>query len=77
MARAIAVAAAMPLTERKMRWDAMMKKLRGHTIQQWSADFVAELEKSRTEKAAVAPLATQPPQALRWLKSAISGVRLI
>src|SRR6188472_37921 len=30
MARAIAVAAAMPLTERKMRWDAMMKKLRGH-----------------------------------------------
>ncbi|PDT84006.1 trehalose-6-phosphate synthase [Bradyrhizobium sp. Y36] len=77
MARAIAIAAAMPLTERKMRWDAMMKKLRGHTIQQWSADFVAELEKCRTEKAAVVPLATQPPQALRWLKSAISGVRLI
>ena len=40
-------------------------------------DFVAELEKCRTEKAAVAPLANQPPQALRWLKSAISGVRLI
>ncbi|MGY3121954.1 trehalose-6-phosphate synthase [Bradyrhizobium sp. S3.14.4] len=77
MARAIAVAAAMPLAERKMRWDAMMKKLRGHTIQQWSADFVAELEKCRTEKAVVAPLETQPPQALRWLKSAISGVRLI
>jgi len=38
---------------------------------------VAELEKCRTEKAAVAPLAAQPPQALRWLKSAISGVRLI
>ncbi|MET4390864.1 trehalose 6-phosphate synthase [Bradyrhizobium sp. F1.4.3] len=77
MARAIAVAAAMPLTERKMRWEAMMKKLRGHTIQQWSADFVAELEKCRIEKVAVAPLAAQPPQALRWLKSAISGVRLI
>src|SRR6478735_6108917 len=77
MARAIAIAASMPLTERKMRWEAMMKKLRGHTIQQWSADFVAELEKCRTEKAAVAPLANQPPQALRWLKSAISGVRLI
>lgn len=77
MARAIAVAAAMPLTERKMRWDAMMKTLRGHTIQQWSSDFVAELEKCRTEKVAVAPLAVQPPQALRWLKSAISGVRLI
>src|ERR1700755_1862536 len=75
MARAIATAAAMPLTERKMRWEAMMKTLRGHTIQQWSADFVAQLEKCRTEKAAVAPLTTQPPQALRWLKSAISGVR--
>ncbi|SEN76448.1 trehalose 6-phosphate synthase [Bradyrhizobium sp. OK095] len=77
MTSAIATAAAMPLIERKMRWEAMMKKLRGHTIQQWSADFVAELEKCRTEKAAAAPLAAQPPQALRWLKSAISGVRLI
>ncbi|MCP3474848.1 trehalose-6-phosphate synthase [Bradyrhizobium sp. CCGUVB1N3] len=77
MARAISIAASMPLTERKMRWEAMMKKLRGHTIQQWSADFVAELEKSRTEKSTVAPLTAQPPQALRWLKSAISGVRLI
>ncbi len=77
MARAIAIAASMPLTERKMRWEAMMKTLRGHTIQQWSSDFVAELEKCRTEKAAEAPLAAQPPQALRWLKSAISGVRLM
>ncbi|GLR85851.1 trehalose-6-phosphate synthase [Bradyrhizobium iriomotense] len=77
MARAISIAASMPLTERKMRWEAMMKKLRGHTIQQWSADFVAELEKSRIEKPAVVPLAAQPPQALRWLKSAISGVRLM
>jgi trehalose 6-phosphate synthase len=67
----------MPLTERKMRWEAMMKTLRGHTIQQWAADFVAELEKCRTEKAVVAPLATEPPQALRWLRSAISGVRLL
>src|SRR5206468_11623715 len=57
LARAIAVAAAMPLTERKMRWEAMMKTLRGHTIQQWSADFVARLEKCRIDKAAVAPLA--------------------
>ena len=50
MARAIATAAAMPLIERKMRWEAMMKKLRGHTIQQWAADFVAELEKCRTKR---------------------------
>ena len=77
MARTIATAAAMPLTERRMRWEAMMAKLRGHTIQQWFADFVDALEKCRTEKAVAAPLETQPPQALRWLKSAISGVRLI
>lgn len=77
MARAIAMAAAMPLTERKMRWEAMMQKLRDHTIQQWSADFVAALEKCRAEKTAIAPLVAQPPQALRWLKSAMSGVRLI
>jgi len=48
MARAIAVAAAMPLTERKMRWDAMMKKLRGHTIQQWFANFIEALQDTQT-----------------------------
>jgi trehalose 6-phosphate synthase len=77
MARAIAVAAAMPLAERRMRWEVMMRKLRGHTIQQWSTDFVTALEKSRVGRASVLPLAAQPPQALRWLRSAISGVRLI
>ena len=77
MARAIGIAAAMPVTERRLRWEAMMKKLQRHTIQQWSAEFVAALEKSRTARAAVAPLIAQPPQALRWLRSAISGVRLI
>jgi len=77
MARAISIAVSMPLTERRMRWEAMMKKLRGHTIQHWSADFVARLEKSRAEKAPVAPLTSEPPQALRWLRSAISGVRLL
>lgn len=77
MARAISIAVSMPLTERRMRWEAMMKKLRGHTIQQWSTDFVTTLEACRSEKAAAAPLAAQPPQALRWLRSAISGARLI
>ena len=70
MARAISTAVSMPLTERRMRWEAMMKKLRTHTIQRWSADFVAALEKSR---AAEVP---QAPQALRWLRSAISNVRI-
>jgi trehalose 6-phosphate synthase len=77
MARAISIAVSMPLTERRLRWEAMMKTLRGHTIRQWSSEFVAELEKCRTVRAATAPLAAQPPQALRWLRSAISGVRLI
>ena len=69
MARAISIAVSMPLTERRMRWEAMMTKLRSHTIQQWSADFVAALEKSRVVKA--------EPQALRWLRSAISSAHLL
>jgi trehalose 6-phosphate synthase len=39
MARTIANALSMPLTERRMRWEAMMAKLRGQTIQTWFADF--------------------------------------
>ena len=44
MARTIATALSMPLTERRMRWEAMMAKLRGHTIQQWFADFIDALQ---------------------------------
>src|SRR6266536_3692966 len=40
MARTIATAVAMPLPERRMRWEAMMGKLRTHTIQQWFAEFI-------------------------------------
>ena len=46
MARTIAIALAMPLTERRMRYEAMMEKLRGHGIQQWFADFVDALQES-------------------------------
>jgi trehalose 6-phosphate synthase (EC 2.4.1.15) len=42
--RAIATALSMPLVERRMRWEAMMKSLRVGTIQQWFADFVEALE---------------------------------
>src|ERR1700760_1477795 len=52
MARSIATALAMPLTERRMRWEAMMAKLRGSTIQQWFADFVDTLQASRAERKA-------------------------
>ncbi len=49
MARTIATAFSMPLTERRMRWEAMMTKLRAGTIQQWFADFVEALEETRPE----------------------------
>src|ERR1700736_1177601 len=44
MARAIATAFAMPLTERRLRWETMMTKLRAGTIQQWFADFLDALQ---------------------------------
>ena len=47
MARTIATALSMPLTERRMRWEAMMAKLRAGTIQQWFADFVDALQETR------------------------------
>src|SRR6201989_2918235 len=62
MARTIAVALSMHLTERRMRYEAMMQKLRGHSIQQWFADFVEALQDSQVEKAASAPLAAETPQ---------------
>ncbi|WGR99780.1 trehalose-6-phosphate synthase [Bradyrhizobium sp. ISRA443] len=44
MARTIASALVMPLTERRTRWEAMMTKLNTHTIQQWFADFIDALQ---------------------------------
>ena len=44
MARAIATAFSMPLMERRMRWEAMMAKLRTGTIQQWFKDFLDALQ---------------------------------
>ena len=46
MARTIATALSMPLIERRMRWEAMMVKLRAGTIQQWFADFVDALQET-------------------------------
>jgi trehalose 6-phosphate synthase len=50
MARTIAVALSMPLTERRMRYEAMMKKLQSQTIQQWFSDFIEALQDSRSGK---------------------------
>ncbi|WJR78728.1 trehalose-6-phosphate synthase [Bradyrhizobium sp. NP1] len=55
MARALAMALAMPLTERRMRWEAMMAKLRAHTIDHWLADFVAALEGCKSTRTIADP----------------------
>lgn len=44
MARTIATALSMPSTERRMRWEAMMAKLRAGTIHNWFAEFIEALE---------------------------------
>jgi len=75
MARTIAVALAMPLTERRMRYEAMMDKLRGHGIEQWFADFVDALQESGSERTAAEPLLVEVPT-LWSLHPAQSGARI-
>jgi trehalose 6-phosphate synthase len=74
MARTIATAVAMPLPERRMRWEAMMAKLRAGTIQQWFAGFVEALQETRIDKGPAGPLIAEPPAA--WtLRSVNVGAR--
>jgi trehalose 6-phosphate synthase len=54
MARTIAVALSMPFPERRMRWEAMMAKLRRHSIQEWFTSFVEALETARPERESAA-----------------------
>src|ERR1700675_3061212 len=61
MARTIAAALAMPLTERRMRWEAMMEKLRAGTIQRWFGDFVDALQESHADRCETEPLLAEPP----------------
>jgi trehalose 6-phosphate synthase len=75
MARAIATALSMPLAERRLRWEAMMVKLRKGTIQQWFADFVDTLETSQSSKTASEPPMIEPPPVLWPLRSANSNTR--
>ena len=74
MARTIAVALSMPLPERRMRWEAMMAKLRQHTIQQWFADFVDALQETQIDKPTTARLMIEA-STLRPVRSANSGAR--
>ncbi len=61
MARTIATAFSMPLSERRLRWEAMMAKLRNHTIQQWFANFVDALQTTHTDGPAAVPAIMEPP----------------
>jgi trehalose 6-phosphate synthase len=74
MARTIATALSMPLTERRMRWEAMMARLRTGTIQRWFADFVEALQDTRSDRRTVEPLLADLPA--RWpLRSVNSSAR--
>jgi trehalose 6-phosphate synthase len=66
MARTIATALSMPLLERRMRWEAMMAKLRAGTIQDWFADFVEALQQAHVANDKT-PLETLPVEpAVLW-----------
>jgi trehalose 6-phosphate synthase len=76
MARAIATAVSMPLAERRLRWEAMMVKLRAGTIQQWFADFVDTLQASQPRKTPSEPPEIEEPPPILWpLRSANSNAR--
>jgi len=62
MARTIATAISMPLTERRMRWEAMMAKLRIGTIQRWFSDFVDALQETQLDRSEIGPIVTDPPR---------------
>jgi trehalose 6-phosphate synthase len=64
MARTIATALTMPVTERRMRWEAMMDKLRASTIHRWFADFVEALQSTRIDDTPAEP--QEPDLAAEW-----------
>jgi len=74
MAQTIAMALAMPLTERRMRYQAMMEKLRDHSIHRWFSDFIEALQECRIDRGATGTHASSAP-ALRSLRSINGGVR--
>jgi len=74
MARTIATAVSMPLTERRMRWEAMMEKLCAGTIQQWFAAFVEALQESQIDRGPTERPTAEPPT-LWPLRSVNTGTR--
>jgi trehalose 6-phosphate synthase len=79
MSRAIATALSMPLTERRMRWEAMMRKLRAGTIQQWFTDFSDALQDahvSNKESASELPAVESPKSWPLHVVGSRSGARI-
>jgi trehalose 6-phosphate synthase len=75
MARTIATAACMPLSERRLRWEAMMEKLRDRTIQQWFADFVDALQATQIDDGGATVPEVEEPPTLWPLRSVKAGAR--
>jgi trehalose 6-phosphate synthase len=74
MARAISTALTMPLIERRMRWEAMMDKLRVGSIQNWFANFLDALQDAHNPRDDVAETATAEIRPLRSVNA--DGARL-
>jgi trehalose 6-phosphate synthase len=72
MARALATALSMPLTERRMRYEAMMRKITERSIQRWFADFIDALQETQVDAVTDAPLASDTA-ALWPMRSAAAG----
>jgi trehalose 6-phosphate synthase len=69
VARAIAQALAMPIEERRERWDVMMETLRSSSLDMWFSDFVSNLaECPRAERSAWTPDVTPTPVRSRQLE---------
>jgi trehalose 6-phosphate synthase len=51
----------MPLSERRLRWEAMMAKICSQTIQQWFADFIEALQDTGFDRAELEPVVSEPP----------------
>src|SRR5436305_11191280 len=76
MAKTMATALSMPLIERRMRWEAMMDKLRGNTIRQWFASFVYTLQDEAGRKLIAKDPAVAADPAMLWSpRSANSNIR--
>ena len=73
MARTLATALAMPLTERRMRWDAMMAKLRKHSIQAWFANFLEALQAAHEVNQQAAEPEPEPARSRRPKPSPAPG----